>query len=136
MMSHVSLPTKIADNNNDLRPIAVFASLALFFVVTVTCLARSSPKQSSDFVWTNFSNETGWSSTGIVFLTGMINPNYIFAGIDGAIHVAEEALNASRTVPYALLSTLVIGFVSSFVFAISMAYSITSWDAVLATTTG
>lgn len=100
------------------------------------CLARSSPKQSSEFVWATFSNETGWSSRAIVFLTGLINPNYIFAGIDGAVHVAEEALNASRTVPYALFSTLIIGFVTSFTFVVAMAYSITSWDRVIETTTG
>lgn len=66
----------------------------------------------------------------------MINPNYIFAGIDGAIHVAEECSNAAVAVPRALLSTLTIGFISAFTFVIAMAYSITSWDEVLTTPTG
>lgn len=116
--------------------VLVVLSLSLFLVVSVVCLARSSPKQSSNFVWNTFVNETGWKSKGVVFLTGMINPNYMYAGIDGAIHVAEECQTPARTVPYALLSTLSIGFVSAFLFVIAMAYSITEWDQVLATPTG
>lgn len=116
--------------------LTVVLSLSLFLVATVVCLARSSPKQSSEFVWKTFINETGWTSKGVVFLTGMINANYIYAGIDGAIHVAEECLAPARTVPYALLSTLSIGFISAFTFVIAMAYSITDWDQVLSTPTG
>jgi len=134
-MSHVSLTMKQWEKGTDTN-FAVVTSLSLFLVITVTCLARSSPKQPSSFVWGTFNNETGWSSTGIVFLTGMINPNYIFAGIDGAIHVAEEALNAAKIVPYALLSTLIIGFVSSFTFGVGMAYSVRDWAEVLDTPTG
>lgn len=102
----------------------------------VTCLARSDSKQSSEFVWTAFTNNTGWSSDGIVFLSGLVNPNYIYSGIDGAIHLAEECKNAAVAVPRALLSTVIIGFATSFAFAIAMLYSMSDFDAVLNTPTG
>lgn len=107
-------------------------SLLGFFVIFVTCLARSSPKQSSDLVWNTFENSTGWSSNGIVFLTGLINPNYIYAGLDGAVHLAEECKNAATAIPKALMSTVSIGFVTGFAFAVAMTYSYTDLDAVLA----
>lgn len=91
---------------------------------------------SSEFVWTTFINQCGWKSNGIAFLTGMINPNYIYAGIDGAIHLAEECGNATTAVPYALMSTLVIGFITSFVFVMSMLYCLTDMTAVIETSTG
>jgi choline transport protein len=69
-------------------------------------------------------------------LTGLTNPNYIYSGIDGAIHLAEECKDAARTVPKALMSTIFIGFVTSFIFAIAMLYCIADFDAVLATSTG
>jgi choline transport protein len=105
-------------------------------VIFITCLAISSPKQPSDYVWTYFLNsETGWPD-GVVFLTGLVNPNYMFAGIDGAIHLAEDCINATTAVPHALFATLIIGFVTSFSFGIAMLYGISDFDAVISTVTG
>ncbi|KAF9887402.1 hypothetical protein FE257_010257 [Aspergillus nanangensis] len=82
-----------------------------------------------------FVNNSGWSSDAIVFLTGLANPNFMYAGIDGAIHLAEECSNAVTAVPLALLSTVVIGFVTAFAFSISMLYSLVDLEAVLTTAT-
>ncbi|KAJ9132622.1 Choline transport [Pleurostoma richardsiae] len=106
-------------------------SLLGFFVITVSCLARSHPKQSSEFVWTTFIDTSGWSSRGIVFFTGLVNPNFIYSGLDGAIHLAEECTNAATVIPWALISTVTIGFVTAFAFAIAMTYSYHDFDAVL-----
>ncbi|KAF3762767.1 hypothetical protein M406DRAFT_45394 [Cryphonectria parasitica EP155] len=112
--------------------VGFFMSIVAFFVITITCVAKSSPKQSSESVWTQFENTSGWSSDAVVFLTGLINPNFIYSGLDGAIHLAEECSNAATAVPRALLSTVVIGFVTSLAFAVAMCYSYHDFDAVLA----
>lgn len=83
-------------------------------------------------MWREFVNTSGWSSDGVVFLTGLVNPNFIFSGLDGAIHLAEECTNAAVAVPRALVSTVVIGFVTALVFAIAMCYSYHDFAAVLA----
>ncbi|KAF6796391.1 choline transport, partial [Colletotrichum sojae] len=115
-----------------IHDVGFFISLIAFFVITVTCLARSKTKQDSSFVWTAFINQSGWSSRGIVFLTGLLNPNFIYSGLDGAIHLAEECTHSASTIPKALISTVVIGFVSSFAFSVSMLYSFTDIEPVLA----
>ncbi|KAF4781691.1 hypothetical protein HER10_EVM0002060 [Colletotrichum scovillei] len=74
---------------------------------------------------------SGWSSKGIVFLTGLLNPNFIYSGLDGAIHLAEECTNASSAIPKALISTITIGFVSAFTFSVAMLYSFTDLEPVL-----
>lgn len=79
-----------------------------------------------------FQNTSGWSADGVVFLIGMSNPNFIYSGLDGAVHLAEECTNAHKTVPKALMSTVVVGFITSFSFAIAMTYCTTDFDAVLA----
>ncbi|KIW04345.1 uncharacterized protein PV09_04635 [Verruconis gallopava] len=107
-----------------------------FFVIFITCLVRSPTKQSSEFVWATFQNNSGWSSDGVVFLTGLVNANYIYSGVDGAIHLAEECKNAARAVPQALMSTIIIGFVTSFAFVVGMVYSMQDFEAVLNTPTG
>ena len=103
-----------------------------FLVIFITCLARSPTKQPSEFVWVTFENNSGWSSKGITFLTGLVNANYIYAGLDGAVHLAEECKNASKAVPMALMSTIFIGIVTAFAFAVAIMYSYTDFDAVLA----
>lgn len=75
-------------------------------------------------VWTDFTNASGWKSNGLVFLIGLIVPNYMYAGIDGAIHLAEECINGSTAVPRALVSTWIIGFVTAFTFTTAIIYSI------------
>lgn len=52
----------------------------------------------------------------------------MFGGLDSALHLAEETLDASRTVPKALMSTIGIGFFSGFVFSVAMTYCIPSLD--------
>lgn len=113
----------------------VALTLAGFIVIIVTCLARAAPKQPSEVVWTNFINNSGWPD-GISFLTGLISPNYMYAGLDGAIHLCEECKNPEKVVPKAIISTLCIGFVTTFVFTVSMIYCIGDFDAAINTPTG
>lgn len=69
------------------------------------------------------------------FLSGLISPNYMYAGIDGAVHLCEECKNPARVVPRAIVSTLCIGFVTAFVFTVSMIYCINDFDALLVSPT-
>ena len=66
----------------------------------------------------------------------MANPNFILAGLDGAVHLAEEVSNAAQAVPRALLSTVVIGFTTAFSFALAMLYSMSDFEEVLNSGTG
>ncbi|KAK3303835.1 uncharacterized protein B0T15DRAFT_496366 [Chaetomium strumarium] len=90
------------------------------------------PKQPNQLVWSAFINTTGWASDGIDFLTGLLNANFIYSGLDGAIHIAEDCINPAVAVPWALLSTVTIGGATAFVFAVAMTYSYHNFDAVLA----
>lgn len=111
-------------------------SITLFFVVIIVCPARASPKQNDTFVWATFTNDSGWSSAGMVFLTGLINPNYMYVGLDGVIHMAEDCANAAVAVPRAIFSVIIIGFCTAFPFTIAMFYCLSDFDSVLNTKTG
>jgi choline transport protein len=111
-------------------------SISSFIVIVITCLVRTAPHfRPTESVWTTFLNDSGWSD-GIAFLTGLVSPNYMYAGIDGAVHLAEECKNPGVVVPRALMSTVSIGFVTSFVFAIIMMYCTSDLEAVVTTPTG
>jgi choline transport protein len=102
--------------------------LAIFVILTITCLARSE-KQSSTYVWTNFESETGWPPV-VSFLTELITPRYMYAGLDATLHLAEVTRRPEKVVPLALVSTIGIGF-TTFVFSVSMSYTITDLESLL-----
>lgn len=114
----------------------VALSLVAFVGATVAPLARAPSFQSSKAVWVTFVDLSGWNNEGIVFLIGLLTPGYMYAGIDGVIHLAEEATNAREAIPKALLSTWSIGFVTSFIAAIACMYSAQDFDAIATTPTG
>lgn len=115
--------------------IIVGLSLLLFLTATITCLAISDPKQSARNVWESFTNSTDWKAPGVVFFTGLINLNYGFAGLDGAIHLAEDCSRAEGAVPWALVSAVLISFVTTFVFIVAALYCIKDFEAVVSTST-
>ena len=86
-------------------------------------------------MWTNFVNDSGWPD-GVSFLSGLISPNYMYAGLDGAVHLCEECRDPARVVPKAIISTVCIGFVTTMVFTVSMIYCISDFESLLSSTTG
>ena len=88
------------------------------------------------YVWTTFSNESGWRNSGITFLTGLINPSFGFGGLDGPIHLAEDTFNPARNVPMSMLYSIVVSSVTVLIFAVAMLYCIQDLSAILATRTG
>ncbi|KAI5957501.1 hypothetical protein KGF57_003195 [Candida theae] len=112
-------------------------SLSSFIIIIITVLAmHKGDFQSAKFVFVEFQNQTGWSSSGVAFIVGLINPNWSFNGLDAATHIAEESFNPAVDVPRALISTVVIGFVTTFTFCIAIFFSITNLEAVFASNTG
>lgn len=90
------------------------------------------------FVWGTYTNGTDWTNAFVVVVKGLVNPcmstsrphsttdetAYVFAGIDGAIHIAEECLNPARAVPLALLMTVGMGFLTGITFSVGLLYCI------------
>lgn len=116
---------------------ALYVSLLSYLVITITVLAKSSGHyQSPHFVFVEFDNQTGWSSSAIAFICGLINPNWCFSCLDCATHMAEEAHEPERKIPFAIMGTVAIGFLTSFTYVIAMFFSIQNFDDILNSNTG
>jgi choline transport protein len=113
----------------------LYVSLTSFIVITITVLATSSPKQNAKFVFANFVNNTGWESNAIAFIVGLINPNWSFACLDSATHLAEEVPRPESNIPFAIIGTVAIGFVTAFLYSIAMFFSMTNLDELVKTAT-
>lgn len=112
-------------------------SILSFIIIIITVLAmHKGDFESAKFVFVDFQNQTGWSSAGIAFIVGLINPNWSFNGLDAATHIAEESLNPAVDIPIALISTVIIGFVTTFSYCIAIFFCIRNLEAVLTSNTG
>ncbi|PYH45763.1 putative choline transport protein Ctr [Aspergillus saccharolyticus JOP 1030-1] len=114
----------------------LYISLLSFFVILVTVPACAKPHASASFVFGHFVNSTGWKSDGIAFIVGLINPNWIFACLDSATHLAEEVPQPERNIPIAIMATVGIGFVTAWFYCVAMFFSIQDLDALLNSSTG
>ncbi|CEP64994.1 Bio5p LALA0_S16e00254g [Lachancea lanzarotensis] len=98
------------------------------FIICMVCRSNNNvnewPKSSN--IFGHFQNTTGWSSSPMAFIVGLINPLWAFAGIDSATHMVDEVgyMQSKRLVPRAIICTIVIGFLTSFTYAIGMFYCI------------
>lgn len=111
-------------------------SLISFLVILITVPASAPSYATAEFVFGNYVNSTGWPSDGIAFLVGLINPNWVFACLDSATHLAEEVAKPERSIPIAILCTVLIGFTTSWTYCIAMFFSVRDLDPLLNTPTG
>jgi choline transport protein len=94
--------------------IGLFFILAGVLITIIVCAvlpyATGSSYASSPFVWANWSNQTGYSSNGFVFLAGMLNGAYAVGTPDCVSHLAEEIPRPKRNLPLAIAAQMVTGF--------------------------
>ncbi|KAL4903419.1 hypothetical protein BDW74DRAFT_168947 [Aspergillus multicolor] len=74
--------------------------------------------------------ETGWGP-GISWMLGICNAMYAFGGTDGALHIAEEMQNPGRRIPQIIMSTLLIGLVTTLPLIIALLLFSTDTEAVV-----
>jgi choline transport protein len=100
--------------------------LCIAFLVITVLVCATMPSQtgagyaSSSFVWTEFTNLTGYSSSGFVFLAGMLNGAYAIGTVDGVCHLCEEIPNPRVNVPKGMAAQLGAGFLTTFFFFIAI----------------
>ncbi|THY16766.1 choline transport protein [Aureobasidium pullulans] len=104
--------------------VGLYCSLISFVVILATVPATAPSHRTPKFVFATFINNTGWTNSGIAFITGLINANWAFACLDCATHLAEEVPRPEKMIPIAIMGTVAIGFVTSWCFVVSMLFSI------------
>jgi choline transport protein len=134
--SYLLPPTrKLQSNKSNIRSIVIL-SLATFFVITITCPARSTTQIASSHIWTQFANGSGGWPDGISFLTGLSTPQFMLSGLDATLHLAEECLQPERIVPKAVVITVIVGFLTAFPFSVAILYSYKDVELSLSSPTG
>ncbi|KAL7814194.1 amino acid transporter [Trichoderma aethiopicum] len=105
-------------------------SLAGFVASLVTLLTVQDVKQSSDFVFRNYQNVSGWPDGWAIFI-GITGCLWAYSGVDAPTHVSEEVPNPSRNVPIAIITTMVLGVITVTVWNIALMFVITDLQALI-----
>ncbi|KAJ5588033.1 Amino acid/polyamine transporter I [Penicillium hordei] len=106
------------------------------FVVIVTVLGAMSEKHPASYVFTEFSNTSGWDNDGVSWLVGLLSTIYPFLGYDAACHLSEEMPKPSRNVPLAMIGSVMINGVIGLVYAIVLLFSLGDLKSLLQSKTG
>lgn len=114
---------------------SLYISLISFTAITLAILIASPQKATAKSVFRSYTNHSGWESDVICFFTGLLGVNWGFSCLDACTHMAEEIPKPERNVPKAILGTVAIGFVTSWVYSIAIFFSIQDIDAVISTPT-
>jgi choline transport protein len=110
--------------------------LASFFVCSISVLAMAPSHRSAAEVFTEFTNSTGWSSIGMAFISGIINPAFGIAVLDATTHISEEVPQPERNVPKAIGYTVLCAFLTGWFFLMAMFFSYQDLEGLLETNTG
>jgi choline transport protein len=92
-----------------------------FFAILIPLWVLA-PKAPSSEVWSGLQNNAGWSSLGLSFLVGITSPVNALLGSDAVVHMAEEVRDASRTLPLAMVWTLVLNGIMGLIMSVTFAY--------------
>ena len=94
---------------------------------------RETPWPAAKRIFLNFENTPAQWPPALTFILGLINPCWAFAGIDSATHMVEDVgyMKSRRLVPKVLICNILLGFLTSFTYAIAMFYCVTDTTAVV-----
>jgi len=95
---------------------AIFWSISGFIIVSITVLACASPDYNSgDFVFREFTNQTGWPD-GVAWLLGLLQGGFGLTGYDAVAHMIEEIPNPTVEGPKIMIYCVAIGTFTGFIF--------------------
>jgi len=84
--------------------------------------------QSASFVFGEFVNNTGWTSTLYVALLGLLLAQYTFTGYDASAHMTEETHDAARSGPRGIVMSIVVSLIAGWVLLIGLTFAIQDYD--------
>ncbi|KAF1844879.1 amino acid transporter [Cucurbitaria berberidis CBS 394.84] len=94
--------------------IVLILHFAGFFAILIplwVCGERSDAKE----VFTTFTDGGGWGNIGLSCLVGMLSPIFSLIGPDSATHMSEELRDASKSLPRAMIATVLVNGAMGFV---------------------
>jgi len=112
-----------------LNDVSVWWHLVGVVVIVLVLAIVPDNHQSTNFVFTEFVNNTGWSSSLYVLLIGLLLAQYTFTGYDASAHMTEETHDAAVSGPRGIVMSILVSLVAGFVLLVGVTYAIQDYPA-------
>lgn len=109
---------------NKLNFTYIIVQLAMLLAIIIA-LAAGTPKElknDAKFVFGTFENTGFWPDNGWAFMLSFLTPVWVVSGFESSATIAEEASNAAKAVPFAMLSSLVTAAITGWAVIITIAF--------------
>ena len=105
-------------------------------VIVGSLLVFSDHLQSPSYVFGEFVNGTGWSSSFYVLLIGLLVAQYTLTGYDASAHMTEETRNAAIAGPKGIVNSVVVSVIAGWVLLLGVTFAIQDYKGERTTATG
>lgn len=105
------------------------------FVMIIPLWATAIHGRAEEVLLT-FTNNGDWPTNGLSAMIGLAAPIGVFIGYDCSAHMSEELLDASRTMPRAIMWSCATNFAMAFLMGVTLIFCVGDIDNVLSTSTG
>ncbi|AOW03381.1 amino acid/polyamine transporter I [Yarrowia lipolytica] len=111
------------------QTVCIYTNIAIIVVMIIALpIGGRHHLNSGEYMFGHIDNLTdGWPSGWVFFLT-WLSPIWTIGSFDSCVHMSEEASNASRAVPFGIISSIgmcwVLGFVINIVFVAVLPHDI------------
>lgn len=102
----------------------IIVQFCMLFALIIA-LAAGTPKEyknSASFVFGDFQNTGFWTNNGWAFMLSFLTPVWVVSGFESSATIAEEASNAAKAVPFAMVSSLVTALITGWGVIITIAF--------------
>jgi len=79
---------------------------------------------SSEFVWTEIIDNSGWNNRGFAFFLGLFCVQWVMTGYDACAHMSEEVKRPAFVTPVAITLSVAITAVVGFFVNVSLCYGV------------
>ncbi|MET9293484.1 amino acid permease [Streptomyces sp. NPDC003077] len=118
-----------------LTSISVWWHLAGVVLIVGVLWLVPSHHQSASFVFGEFVNNTGWSSSVYVVLIGLLLAQYTFSGYDASAHLSEETTQAQTSAARGIVRAIGWSWVAGFVLLMGLTFAIQDYAGTLESAT-
>ncbi|CAO3673113.1 unnamed protein product [Umbelopsis vinacea] len=103
-------------------------------IIVIAMPAMAPSHQSAKWVFTEFINNTGYESSGIVFLLGMLQAGWTLIGYETSAQIVEETHRADIAAPRGIIVSIIGAWIQGLVLILAVLFSIQDVDAIMSAT--
>ncbi|MFE0103541.1 amino acid permease [Streptomyces sp. NPDC059009] len=121
---------------NILTSLSAWWHLAGAVVIIGSLALVPSHHQSAGFVFSEFTNNTGWSAPVYVILLGMLLPVFALAGYDTSAHLSEETNHASVAAARGIFRSVAVSWIAGGILLTTLLFAVQDYATTLSGPTG